>query len=81
MSQVAAPSDRRFRRAHVKPARKRKHLRALAAPLFGCGLIGLIVAYGLYRGSSAAVHARILPITRIVVRATTACQRERCSRC
>jgi cell division protein FtsQ len=68
MSQVAAPSDRRFRRAHVKPARKRKRLRALAAPLFGCGLIGLIVAYGLYRGSSAAVHARVLPITRIVVR-------------
>ena len=31
MSPVAAPADRRFRRAHVKPARRRRHWRALVA--------------------------------------------------
>ena len=68
MSPVSAPADRRFRRAHVKPARRRHTVRALAKPLVRYGLIGLVAAYGLYRGSMVAAHAHVLQIAHIVVR-------------
>jgi cell division protein FtsQ len=68
MSPVAAPPDRRFRRAHVKPARKRRTWRKLAAPLLRYGLIVVAVGYGVYRGSTVAAHASFLQIDRIVVR-------------
>lgn len=67
MSQVAAPSDRRFRRAHVKPARKRGNWRAIAKPLVRISLVGLIVGYGLYRGLGVAAHAHVLQVGRISV--------------
>jgi len=68
VSPVAAPADRRFRRAHVKPARRRRHWRALVKPAVKCGVVGLLIVYGAYRGSSVIAHGRVLQIDRIVVR-------------
>jgi len=68
MSPVAAPADRRFRRAHVKPARKRKNWRRLAKPLARYGVLGMLAAFAIYRGSLVAAHAHMLQINRIVVR-------------
>ena len=68
MSPIAAPSDRRFRRAHVKPGRKRREWRRIVTPLVRYGLTGLALIYGAYRGSSVVAHARVLQIDRIVVR-------------
>ena len=68
MSAVAAPSDRRFRRAHVKPARRKRNWRSLAKPLARYGLAALLLAYGLYRASSVAAYAHVLQVDRIVVR-------------
>lgn len=66
MSPVAAPSDRRFRRAHLKPARRRGSWRALV-PLLKYGLLTLAVVYAAYRGSAVVAHARVLRVDRIVV--------------
>jgi cell division septal protein FtsQ len=68
MSPVAAPSDRRFRRAHVKPARRRFDWRRLTRPLLRYGVVGTLLLYGVYRGSIVAAHAHVLQIDRIVVK-------------
>jgi cell division protein FtsQ len=68
MSAVAAPADRRFRRALVKPSRKRRDWRAQVARFIPYSLVVLGVAYGVYRGSGVAAHARVLQIDRILVR-------------
>ncbi len=67
MSAVAAPSDRRFRRAHVKPGRRRRGLRALVKPALRYGLAAIVLAYAVYRGAAVVAHARVLQIDRIVV--------------
>ena len=67
MTPVAAPADRRFRRARVKPGRKRSLWRALLRPLVRIGLFGSVLAYGGYRASFVVAHARMLQIDRIVV--------------
>jgi cell division septal protein FtsQ len=66
MSQVAAPADRRFRRAHVKPARKRRW-RAFVRYAVAVGLVLMIAAFVAYRGTEVAMHARMLQIDRLVV--------------
>src|SRR5579872_614902 len=68
MSAIAAPADRRFRRAHVKPARRRQNWRALAKPAVRYGLAVVVLAYGVYRASSVAAYAHVLQVDRIVVR-------------
>jgi cell division protein FtsQ len=68
VSAVAAPADRRFRRAHVKPGRRKRSWRALIKPLLLSGAIGLVLAYGIYTASSVAAHAHVLQVERIVVR-------------
>jgi cell division protein FtsQ len=67
MSPVAAPADRRFRRAHVKPARKRSAARVLLRPLIRYGLVALLLVYGAYRASAVVADARVLQVDRIVV--------------
>jgi cell division protein FtsQ len=64
---VAAPADRRFRRAHTRPARKRRGWRALVNPAirYGLGLVVLVVA--VYRGATIIAHARVLQVSRVVV--------------
>jgi cell division protein FtsQ len=68
VSPVAAPADRRFRRAHLKPSRRRRHWRSLVTPAVKSGLVGLLIIYGAYRASNVVAHARVLQIDRIVVR-------------
>jgi len=68
MSAVAAPADRRFRRAHVKPSRKRWHWRGLAKPVAGYTALLLALAYGVYRATRIAADAHVLHVERILVR-------------
>jgi len=68
MSPVAAPADRRFRRAHVKPARKRSMWWTIARPVVRYGLVSLVLVYGAYRASAVVADARMLQVDRIVVR-------------
>jgi len=67
MSPVAAPADKRFRRAHVKPARRRLKWRALLKPLLGWTALVGVLAFGVYRTSSIAAQSGMLQIDRIVV--------------
>jgi cell division protein FtsQ len=68
MSRVAAPADRRFRRSHVKPSRKRRDWRRFVKPVLRYGLLGGVLLYVAYRGAGVVAHARMLQIDRIVVR-------------
>jgi cell division protein FtsQ len=65
---VAAPSDRRFRRAHVKPARRRRGWRHFVPRLLQYLAVVALMGYVAYRGSMAAAHASALQVNRIVVR-------------
>jgi cell division septal protein FtsQ len=68
MSRVATPSDRRFRRAHIKPAaRRRWRWQRMAVWAGGGGLIALALAYGGYH-SVAASGRPMLAVSRIEVR-------------
>ena len=68
MSGVSTPTDRRFRRAHVKPSRRRWRGRALARPAVVSGLVLVALAYGVHRGRLAVAQAGILRVDRIIVR-------------
>jgi cell division protein FtsQ len=68
MSPIAAPSDRRFRRAHVKPRRKHRHWRRRLWRAARGAVVVLVAVYGVYRLASVAAHARVLAIDRIAVR-------------
>lgn len=70
MSPVAAPADRRFRRAHVKPSRKRRRWKTLASPLARNGALALVVLFSVYRLATVATHAHVLEIDRITIRGT-----------
>lgn len=64
---VAAPADKRFRRAHVKPARRRgwRDLSWLAIARRAAVLV--MVLYGGYRGAELVLSAQALSVTRITV--------------
>jgi cell division septal protein FtsQ len=68
MSTVAAPADRRFRRAHVKPSRKGARWAGVARVAGLCAVAVLASAYALHRLSTAIVQARVLAVDRIVVK-------------
>ncbi len=67
MSPVAIPADRRFRRAHVKPARPRRNWRTLIGRTIRFGLVAGLLLFGGYRGAGIAARSHILQIERIVV--------------
>ena len=67
MSPVTAPADKRFRRAHVKPTRRRRW-RGLGLPVAKYALAAVVAGYALYRGGVVVAHARVLQIDHIVVR-------------
>lgn len=67
MSPVAAPADKRFRRAHVKPARRRTHWRAWVQPIAVSLAVAGVLGFGVYRASALAVHPGVLQIDRIAV--------------
>jgi len=65
---AAVAADKRFRRAHVKPAsRRRAGARALVKPLVRWVLPAIVLCYAMYRGASVVTHARMLQIDRIDV--------------
>jgi cell division protein FtsQ len=68
MSLVAAPADRRFRRAHVKPSRRRHDWRRVVKPAARTALVAMVLAYALYRGAIVAAHAHVLQIEHVIVK-------------
>jgi cell division protein FtsQ len=68
MSAIAAPADRRFRRAHVKPSRKRWHWRAAIKPLVGYSALAAMLGFGVHRATRIAAAAHVLQVERILVR-------------
>ena len=64
---VRAPADKRFRRAHVRPARKQRWRRML---LTGARALALVVALGYagYRAADLILAAGVLKVDRIVVK-------------
>src|SRR5438045_316470 len=66
MSPVAISADKRFHRAHVKPARKRSRLRTISIPIIKSGLIAAFVCLLVYRGAAVLAEAPLLKIDRIV---------------
>jgi cell division protein FtsQ len=67
MSAVAAQTDRRFRRAHVKPARKRRNWWSLLKSLLMSSAIAAALTYGVYRASALTAQTNLLNVDRIVV--------------
>jgi cell division protein FtsQ len=68
MSAVAAQTDRRFRRAHVKPARRKRSWRAIVRPLLIGITLAAVLVYGAYRTSAIAAHMHMLEVETITVR-------------
>ena len=68
MPAVAAPADRRFRRAHVKPAKRRRvgvrHVWLVAKVTAVLG----VAIYGGWRGTALLLGAPALQVSRILVR-------------
>jgi len=67
VSAVSAPADRRFRRAHVKPSRKRGRWHAAVKSLTAYGVVAMVLGYAAYRASLAASGAHALQVDRIAV--------------
>ena len=68
MTQVAAPADRRFRRAHVKPARHRRAMRSLLSPAVVASLVtAMAVTVVAFRGRALLARSGILQVEHIVV--------------
>lgn len=66
---VPAPADKRFRRAHVHPARKRSWLPSWRT-LVPAVLVPAVVAYGCYRFADLIDAAEAVTISRITVTGT-----------
>src|SRR5688572_731013 len=66
MRTIAAPADKRFRRAHVKPGRRRSWRTAIR-PALKYGLLALFATVVLYRGSAVIANAPMLRIDRFAV--------------
>jgi cell division protein FtsQ len=64
---IAAQTDRRFRRVHVKPARRRTWRAVLRPALTSTALLAL-AAFIVYRGSAAIAETPTLQISVIAVR-------------
>jgi cell division protein FtsQ len=68
MPAVAAPADKRFRRAHVRPAKRRGSSLRYAWIAVRIVVIVGVMAYGGWRGASLLLAAPALQISRITVR-------------
>lgn len=67
---VAAPADRRFRRVHVSPARRRAWWRPTWRGVVRAGLLSVAIAYGAYRLADIVLSAEVLTVSRITVSGT-----------
>jgi cell division protein FtsQ len=68
---VSAPADKRFRRAHVTPARRRGRFTLSWPRAVQWSIVGALVGYGCYRGAELALSAEALTVTRITVNGNT----------
>jgi cell division septal protein FtsQ len=68
VSPVAVPSDKRFRRAHVKPAHQRSSWGRWSLRVVRSAAIAAVFLYGGYRGLVSVAQAHALQIDRITVR-------------
>lgn len=64
---VAAPSDKRFRRAHVKPQRKRGR-RSVRWRVINSAVLIAVMSYAGYRAAAAFESSALFHVTRIHVR-------------
>jgi cell division protein FtsQ len=64
---VAAPSDKRFRRSHVRPARRRRPWTGRGWPIARLSVAVALALYGAYRGAHLVLSAEALQVTRITV--------------
>jgi cell division protein FtsQ len=64
---VTLPADRRFRRGHAKPARRRSRWQAAAIHTLELGVVMVVGAYGAYAGSDALMSASVFEIDRIAL--------------
>ena len=64
---VAVPSDKRFRRSHVRPARRRRIWTGGGWPLARLTVAIAAALYGAYRGAHLVLSAEALQVTRITV--------------
>lgn len=67
MPAVAAPSDKRFRRAHVKPARRSRVTLAGAIKAARALAVLAVIAYGAWRGRALLLGASMLHVRSIEV--------------
>jgi cell division protein FtsQ len=67
MSQVAARTDRRFRRNHVKPARHRRTWRSFSAPAIVSCVVLAAALFALFRGRALVAQSGVLQVEHIVV--------------
>jgi cell division protein FtsQ len=68
MAAVAAPADKRFRRAQVKPARKRQASGRNVWPIAKVVVVLAVAAYGGWRGTALLLGAPALQVSRISIR-------------
>lgn len=73
---VSAPTDRRFRRAHVSPTRRRSRLFASRRRLVGAGLLAVCLLYAGYRVVALTLSSPLLTVTRITVGGNARLSRE-----
>jgi cell division septal protein FtsQ len=67
---TAVVSDKRFRRARVKPARKRGKWYGFTKRTAQFAALAVALAYGISRASAGAARARMLRVDRILVQGT-----------
>jgi cell division protein FtsQ len=65
---IAVSKDRRFHRAHVKPARRRRPWRGVAVGLVKYSAVAAFAALVVYRSGDVVAQARMLQIDRVAVR-------------
>jgi cell division protein FtsQ len=68
---VAAPSDKRFRRVHVRPARRRRPWTGRGWQLARASVAVALALYAVYRGALLVLSAEALHVTRITVTGNT----------
>src|SRR5262245_52409590 len=68
MGRIAVSADRRFHRAHVKPARKRGRLQSALWPLLKLGLLTGLGVLAVYRGQAVLAEAPALRVNQILIR-------------
>jgi cell division protein FtsQ len=67
VSQIAAQTDRRFRRHHVKPARHRRTWKAFVAPVIVTLAVAGAAGLAMFRARSLMAHVGLLQVEHIAI--------------